>query len=92
MLDAKELSFNIQHMVYIVYALRSTIKDYIYVWMTNDLDKRLKEHNSWKTKSNKHYAPFIVLFQEEHNMRIKAREREKYWKSWCGKEQLKTLQ
>ena len=78
-------------MTYTVYAIKSISKDYIYVWMTNDLEKRLDEHNKGKTKSNKYYAPFKLLYQENQPTRVDARNREKQLKSWYWKEWLKTL-
>lgn len=74
-----------------VYALKSLKDDRIYVGMTADVNKRLKEHNSGKTKSTKGFLPWILIFTEVCNDRQQAREREKYWKSGIGKEQLKKL-
>ncbi|NTU98447.1 GIY-YIG nuclease family protein [Candidatus Falkowbacteria bacterium] len=75
--------------MYIVYALQ--FKDRIYVGITSDLSRRLAEHSRGKTKSTKNRGEFTVLYIEECDNRINAREREKYWKSGCGKEKLKQL-
>jgi len=75
-----------------IYALKSLIDDRIYVGFTTDVEKRLKEHNSGKTKSTKGYRPWFLLFTEELTGTFDdARKREKYYKSGIGKEKLKNL-
>ena len=59
--------------------------------MTNDLKRRIKEHQRNKTKSTKNRGEFNVIIIENCENRQLARAREKYWKSGCGKEQLKNL-
>ena len=41
-----------------VYFLKSKVKDFVYVGSTNDLERRLEEHNSGKCQSTKAYCPF----------------------------------
>jgi putative endonuclease len=75
-----------------VYALKSSIDGRIYVGFTKDIEKRLKEHNSGKTKSTKGYRPWSLLYTEELiGTREEAREKEKYFKSGIGKEKLRNL-
>ncbi len=57
--------------------------------MTVNVERRVKEHNSGKTKSTKGYRPWILFFYEEFEDRIQARKREKYLKSGIGKEFIK---
>jgi putative endonuclease len=76
-------------MAYVVYAIKSLIDNRIYVGMTQNLEKRIIEHNQGKTKSTKGYRPWKVIFFEEVENRIEARRVEKYYKSGCGKEFLK---
>jgi putative endonuclease len=59
--------------------------------MTNDLARRLKEHNNSENKSTKAYAPFKLIYSEQFPTRIDARKKEKYLKSGIGKEFLKSL-
>ncbi|WP_186757009.1 GIY-YIG nuclease family protein [Echinicola salinicaeni] len=77
--------------MYTVYAIKSLDDGRIYVGLTSDLIRRLKEHNGGKTKSTKGYMPWKLIYKEEVETRLIAREREKYWKSGIGKEKLKTL-
>jgi len=77
--------------MYIIYALEF-INGRIYVGMTNNLNRRIEEHRRNKTKSTKNRGKFNVIIIEEQSESIIARQREKYWKSGCGKERLKNLE
>ncbi len=59
--------------------------------MTNNIVRRLKEHNSGVNRSTKAYHPFELIYSEEYESRIEARKREKYLKSGVGKEFLRSL-
>ena len=72
--------------MYSVYVLRSLKKERRYVGMTKHLDRRLKEHNEGKNRSTKGFAPFELVYVEELESRIEARDREKYLKSGIGRE------
>lgn len=74
-----------------VYAIKSVERNYIYVGMTNNLKRRLTEHNTGKNRSTKAYVPFNLIFQAEFENRVLAREKEKYLKSGVGKEFLRSL-
>ena len=78
-------------MCYFVYAIKSEKEGRIYVGQTKDTIKRLKEHNFGRTKSTKGFIPWKLIYTEKVSTRIIARNREKYLKSGCGKEFLKTL-
>ena len=75
--------------MYNVYILKSEIDGRLYKGITNDLRRRLKEHNSGKHKSTKGYKPWKLVYSEEVKDRMEAREREKYFKSGSGREFLK---
>ena len=75
----------------IVYDIRSSSRNYVYVGMTSDLERRLKEHNNGENRSTKAYKPFTLIYSEELPDRISARIKERYLKSGVGKEFLKTL-
>jgi putative endonuclease len=77
--------------MYYVYAIKSISRNYIYVGMTNDLDRRINQHNNGKSITTKAYKPFILLYSEIKESREEARNREKYLKSGIGKEFLKAL-
>jgi putative endonuclease len=75
--------------MFFVYALYSGKNYRIYVGMTIDLVKRLKEHNTGKTRSTKAYTPWHLFYHESFTTRDLARKREKYFKSGIGKERLR---
>ncbi len=73
-----------------VYAIRSIIDNRVYVGISSDVEARLKYHNLGKVFSTKGYRPWEILYKEFIGSRIDARKREKYFKSGCGKEYLKS--
>jgi putative endonuclease len=77
--------------MYYVYAIKSTVRNYIYVGITNDLERRLEEHYKGFSKTTKPYRPFELLYTETVENRVEARKREIYLKSGIGKEFLKNL-
>ena len=74
-----------------VYAISSIKQNYIYVGMSNDLEKRINQHNKGYEKTTRPYKPYVLIYTEEFPNRIEARKREKYLKSGIGKEFLKSL-
>jgi putative endonuclease len=77
--------------MYYVYALRSLVRNYVYVGMTSDLNRRIVEHNNGENRSTKAYKPFVLFYSEKFETRPEARGREKYLKSGIGKEFLKSI-
>ncbi len=75
--------------MYYIYVLKSLSRNYVYVGITSCIEKRFTQHNLGKNKTTKPYRPFKIIFTEEFESRIKARKREKYLKSGCGKEYIK---
>ena len=75
--------------MYYVYILKSTDFNRYYIGMSDNLERRIKEHNSGKTKSTRFYAPWKLMFYESFTTRIEARKREKYFKSGIGREFIK---
>ncbi|MDD5291441.1 MAG: GIY-YIG nuclease family protein [Patescibacteria group bacterium] len=75
----------------VVYAIYNTSYGEIYVGMTNNLKRRLKEHARGQTKYTRKFSNFNLIFTEEFEDYKIARRKEKYLKSGCGKEFLKTL-
>lgn len=80
-------------MKYFVYILKSLKDNGYYIGMTKDLLSRLNYHNKGLVRSTKSRIPFKLIYNEQHNTRIEAREREKYLKSYKGsKEKLSILE
>ena len=77
--------------MYYVYAISSLCRNYIYVGLTDNVARRLKQHNKGYNRSTKPYAPYELLFTQVCVDRAEARQLEKYYKSGCGKEYLYRL-
>ena len=75
--------------MYFLYLLKSTEGNYIYVGISNNVSRRLSEHNSGWNKTTKPYKPFRLLHTEKFPNRIVARKREEWFKSGEGKEFIK---
>ena len=60
--------------------------------MTDNLERRLSQHNKGYNKTTKFYAPFRLVLTEEYPNRKEARTREKYLKSGIGREYLNQLE
>ncbi len=75
--------------MFYAYVIRSRISDYQYKGHCVNLENRLKEHNAGKTKSNKAYGPFDLVYFECFETRAQAVEREKYFKTAAGRRYLK---
>ena len=76
--------------MFIVYVLRSETDGGLYVGLTGNLDRRLKQHNRGHERSTKSRRPFVLLLSEHFESRAEARAREQYYKSGSGREILKT--
>jgi len=71
-------------MPYFVYILR-TSSDTLYIGQTNNLEKRIKEHQNKTSKSAKYiryYSSFKLVYSEEYSTRRKAMQREYQLKKW----------
>ncbi len=67
-----------------VYVIKSIEKEFSYVGSTNDLQRRLQEHNNGESQSTKHYRPFKIWMYVAVQTERKARELEKYFKTGSG--------
>ncbi len=75
--------------MWFVYILKSINHSFTYIGFTNDLERRLDEHNQGLTQSTKHYAPFVLDAYLAVKTKAKAIELEKYFKTGSGKAVLK---
>ncbi len=74
--------------MYFVYILLSEKDNKFYTGITNNIDRRLREHNrgTKSTRSTLGRGPFKLIFAQECKSRENARELEKYFKSGSGRE------
>ena len=75
--------------MFYTYVIRSKKDDNWYTGSTNNIRKRLKEHNDNKVSSTKSRTPFELIYYEACMNEQDARAREKYLKSGMGKRYLK---
>lgn len=76
---------------YYVYILHNKNKNYIYIGYTENLRKRLKDHNSGYSQSTKAYNPLDLIHYEAYKNIKDAKRREIYLKLNKGKTTLKTM-
>ncbi|MDP2684601.1 MAG: GIY-YIG nuclease family protein [bacterium] len=67
------------------YILHSKKDNKFYTGYTNNLEKRIKEHNDAKMISTKLRLPMILIYYEVCKNESDARAREKYLKTGMGK-------
>ncbi len=77
--------------MYFVYVLKSQKDGRLYVGISGNVERRLKEHNAGYQFSTKGYRPWSLFYQKCAPNRIAARKIEIYFKSGCGKENLKKI-
>ena len=69
----------------IVYVLESLTDQIWYTGMTQNVTRRLHEHNSGKNRFTKGHQPWKIIYTEQHPNWESARKREKYLKTAAGK-------
>jgi putative endonuclease len=75
----------------LLYVLKSRVKAFRYVGISQNVSKRLDQHNRGNTPSTKAHRPFTIVYQEEHPDYQSARAREKYLKSSAGRRWLNSM-
>jgi putative endonuclease len=77
--------------MYFVYVLQSQVDGRLYKGMTNNIERRIYEHNLGKHKSTRPYRLWKIVYSETIENRKEARERELYFKSGFGREFLNKI-
>lgn len=75
--------------MFYVYLLQS--KSRIYVGITTDLKRRIREHNSGQNVSTKAYLPWTLIFYEAYINRQDAHRRERYLKTTQGRQAIRRM-
>lgn len=76
---------------YYVYVLSSTKRNYHYIGITDDIERRVSQHNKGYNKTTKPYYPYKIIIKESYDDRGAARKREKWLKSGVGRDYIKNL-
>jgi putative endonuclease len=75
--------------MFYIYCLESEKFDELYFGCTNDLKRRIKEHNQKLNFSTKRYAPWKLIYYEACLNEKDAKRREKYLKTNQGRRMMK---
>ena len=62
--------------MFFVYILKSKKDENLYIGYTNNLRKRLKEHNLGLVRSTKSRKPFYLVYYEAYSVKEEATKRE----------------
>lgn len=77
--------------MYWVYVLKSLKDQRNYIGHTNNLNRRLREHNGGMVESTKHRLPFVLIHKEGNLNQQEAVEKEKFFKTHRGYNFLKKI-
>jgi putative endonuclease len=77
--------------MYFVYVLKSINYKKSYVGHTDDLLRRITEHNNGQSKFTSKFKPWKIIYNEKFESEVDAIFREKYYKSHAGRKKLKEL-
>jgi len=75
--------------MFYVYILQS--KSRLYIGSTDDLKRRLRQHNAGQSIATKAYRPWTLIFYEAHLSQEDALRREKYLKTTTGKQAIRRM-
>ena len=79
-------------MAFYIYIIRSQKDNSLYVGHTNDLQRRLDQHNNPNGKSyTSRRGPWKLLHHEKFSTRSEAMNRERFLKSHAGSHEKKVL-
>lgn len=77
--------------MYYVYVIQSLKDKTLYKGITNNLPRRLGQHNRGINASTKSKRPYELVYFEKCEDRYKARKREKWLKSGVGREYINKI-
>jgi putative endonuclease len=75
--------------IFTTYILKSDLLNKTYVGHTDNLNRRLSEHNQGKSTFTKRYKPWVIIHKENFNNLEESIKREKYFKSAAGRRWIK---
>ena len=77
--------------MYFVYVLKSQTNNRYYTGSTDNVERRLTQHNAGRSKATKSSRPFILVRTEIFETRTEAVRRELFLKSGHGRDELRQL-
>ncbi len=77
--------------MYYLYILINLKRNKTYVGVTDNVDRRIKNHNEGKSKYTSKFRPWKLLYCENAESYNAVRKRERYFKSGAGRRNIKQL-
>ncbi|MGE0642859.1 MAG: GIY-YIG nuclease family protein [Nitrospira sp.] len=77
--------------IYYLYILLNEAGTRTYTGVSDDIEKRLKEHNEGKVTSSRPYRPYKVIYTQAFTTLRETRQEERYYKSATGRRRLKEI-
>ena len=77
--------------MFYAYVLKSLKNGRHYTGSTNNLKRRIHEHNSGQTKYTSQAGPFELVYKESYNTKLEVSRRERFLKTGKGREFLKQI-
>ena len=85
------LTFKVVKTMYYAYVLISLVDKKFYIGFSEDVLRRVEEHNEGKVPSTKTRRPFKLLYYEAHLSKKDALRREDYFKTTKGRSTLNQI-
>ena len=77
--------------MFFVYIIKSVLSGKYYIGCTDNINRRLNEHNSNLSKYTRNKGPWMLKYKEQYESLKEARRREKQIKSWKSRESIEKL-
>jgi len=77
--------------MFYVYILRSKFNGKFYIGSCEDLEERIKRHNSGRCRYSRRYLPWELVYFEEYVSRGEAVRRERYLKKLRNRRALERI-
>ncbi|MCR4276828.1 MAG: GIY-YIG nuclease family protein [Candidatus Roizmanbacteria bacterium] len=77
--------------MFFIYIIESTLSGKYYIGCTDNINRRLIDHNKGLSKYTRNKGPWVLKYSEEYGNLSEARKREKQIKSWKKRKYIKKL-
>ncbi len=77
--------------MFYTYVLKSLVAEKSYIGYTNDVERKLSEHNAGRYTDTRDFAPWKLIYKEPYNTIEEARKRGLYFRSSAGRGFIKNI-
>ncbi|MGQ0665829.1 MAG: GIY-YIG nuclease family protein [Nitrospiraceae bacterium] len=77
--------------MYYLYILLNEARTRTYTGVSNNVEKRLRDHNEGRVQSSRPYRPYKVIYTNAFETLSEARKEERFYKSITGRRRLKEM-